>query len=414
MGDGTWQAARDVSLLPLAVDHAVWRRQVIFQCCKWDPQVGDVSTISDHACLISPEAAAHLNHTAETLAEETMAVEQALASRPELFAELAIPARLRRLLRRPVAGPAVRVMRFDFHPTEAGGWALSEVNSDVPGGFAEASALPVLAARHVREGAPHGDAAGALVAGLLRRAAAGGRVALVHATAYSDDRQVMQYLANRLGEAGFAYVLAAPDHLCWVDGKAVCVAEGEAGPVDAVVRFFPAEWMTQLPANSGWRGYFDARTVQCNPPQALLSQSKRLPLVWEKLGVAVPAWRAALPETRDPREAPWRTDEGWLLKPAFGRVGEDIAWRSDAKPKDWRRIARSATIWPRHWVAQRRFVSRALASGAGPRHLCVGVFVVDGKASGFYGRLAAGEIVDKHAQDVSVLVETAQGGPHGG
>ena len=99
-----------------------------------------------------------------------------------------------------------------------------------------------------------------------------------------------------------------------------------AGPIDAVVRFFPTEWMTQLPAASGWRGYFDARTIQCNPPQALLSQSKRLPLVWKQLGVPVPAWRSALPATRDPRDAPWRTDEGWLLKPAFGRVGEDAVF----------------------------------------------------------------------------------------
>ena len=386
---------------------------MIFQCCKWDPQVGDASTISDHACFISPAAAEHLSKTAEALAAETIALEQALARRPDLFAGLAIPGPLRKLLTRPVLAPALRVMRFDFHPVESGGWALSEVNSDVPGGFAEASTLPILAARYVTGGTPDGDAAAALVAGIVERAGPAARVALVHATAYSDDRQVMQYLANRLNEAGPSSVLAAPDHLRWQDNRAVCLAEGQEGPIDAVVRFFPTEWMTQLPARSGWRGYFDALTMQCNPPQALLSQSKRLPLVWDRLGVAVPAWRASLPETRDPRDAPWRTDESWLLKPAFGRVGEDVAWRGGVKAKDWRRMARSAALWPHSWIAQRRFASRPLATRAGPRHLCIGVFVIDGRASGFYGRLAAGPIIEKHAQDVPVLIETANGGSHG-
>ena len=39
----------------------------------------------------------------------------------------------------------VRLMRYDFHPTVGGGWAVSEVNSDVPGGFAEASLMPQVA-----------------------------------------------------------------------------------------------------------------------------------------------------------------------------------------------------------------------------------------------------------------------------
>ena len=413
MGDGSWPAVQDVRLVPLGVDYAAWRRQVIFRCCKWDPQVGDAATISDHACIVSPQAAAHLRQTAEALAKETIALEQALSKRADLFAALAIPRPLRKLLTRPAAGHALRVMRFDFHPVEGGGWALSEVNSDVPGGFAEAGTLPVLAAPHVKGGTPAGDAAAALIAGVVERAGKTARVALVHATAYSDDRQVMQYLANRMRAVGLSPLLAAPDHLRWQDNRAACVAQGQEGPIDAVVRFFPAEWMTQLPARSGWRGYFDARTVQCNPPQALLSQSKRLPLAWDELGVAAPTWRAALPETRDPRHAPWRTDEDWLLKPAFGRVGEDVAWRTVAKAKDWRRMSRSARFWPRHWIAQRRFTSRPLATQAGPRHLCIGVFVIDGRASGFYGRLAAGPIIEKHAQDIAVLVGAANGGTHG-
>ena len=42
---------------------------------------------------------------------------------------------------------AARVMRFDFHWTPDG-WRISEVNSDVPGGFSEASELPLLMTPH--------------------------------------------------------------------------------------------------------------------------------------------------------------------------------------------------------------------------------------------------------------------------
>ena len=414
--DGAALATKDVRLVPLDVDYAAYRRRVIFECFKWDPQVGDANTISDHACVLSAGTAAYLSRMAEALAAETLALEKALAKRPDLFAELAIPRALRSLLQRPAPAGAVRVMRFDFHPT-TDGWTVSEVNSDVPGGFAEAGALARLASRHVGGAAPAAEPASAIVAGMITRIRRGKRIALIHATAYTDDRQVMQYLASRLGEAGFECQFAAPDHLRWSSGRAHSIVEGAEGPIDGIVRFFPAEWMPQLPATSGWRGYFDSQAVMCNPPQALLGQSKRLPLVWDRLGVEVSAWRRALPETRDPREAPWRTDEAWLLKPAFGRVGEDIAWRGGTKAKDWRRIVRSATFWPRYWIAQKRFESRPLATRAGPRHLCVGVFTVDGRASGFYGRLATGPVVEKHAQDVPVLVSglasTAEGGRYG-
>src|SRR5262249_10513843 len=128
----------DLQLVPLPVDYLTYRRQVIFHGFKWDPQVGDTATISDHACVLSPGLASRLARLAEALASETMNLENALALRPELFADVGIPRRLRPVLRQGKAKAHeghVRVMRFDFHPTYDG-WALSEVNSDVPGGFA--------------------------------------------------------------------------------------------------------------------------------------------------------------------------------------------------------------------------------------------------------------------------------------
>jgi len=171
-----------VRLVPLQGDFAAYRRRVIFDCCKWDPQVGDVATISDHACLMAPATRAHLFGLAEKLAAETLAMERALAARPHLLRELGLGGRMSRVLAQ--AGAAsdahVRVMRFDFHPT-ADGWALSEVNSDVPGGYAEASALPHLAATMAGGGDGAGDVAGAIVAAMRARVGEGKRIAFVHA-----------------------------------------------------------------------------------------------------------------------------------------------------------------------------------------------------------------------------------------
>jgi len=59
-------------------------------------------------------------------------------------------------------------------------------------------------------------------------------------------------------------------------------------------------------------------------PHALFPQGRRFPLVFGRLRTALPTWERLLPETRDPRDAAWRDDPTWVLKPTWGRVGEAI------------------------------------------------------------------------------------------
>jgi glutathionylspermidine synthase len=283
------------------------------------------------------------------------------------------------------------------------------VNSDVPGGFAEASALPRLAARYAPGAEPYrADVTGALADALTRAAGRGGRVGLVHATSYADDRQVMQCLAARLTEAGFTCAFLAPDHVRW-NGGARSIALGQEGDLAAIVRFFPVEWLTSLPRASGWAGYFSDAVAACNHASAILTQSKRLPLVWDRLGVPLTWWPRLLPPTAEPPRLPWRLPDGWILKPALGRVGEAITIPEAMSPKARRRAAWDAARYGRQWVAQRRFHSRPLPAADGERHLCVGVFTVDGRAAGFYGRMSRRPRIDEQAQDVPVLV--ARGTP---
>ena len=132
------------ALLP-AIARAI-RRRAIFECCKWDPQVEDVSTIADVPIVLDAGAWRGLVVTAERLAAEIAAAESELRQRPELHDLLGLPRydspACSPRQRQHAWLPAPRFIRFDFHHTDAG-WRISEANTDVPGGLNEASGLPL-------------------------------------------------------------------------------------------------------------------------------------------------------------------------------------------------------------------------------------------------------------------------------
>jgi glutathionylspermidine synthase len=386
------------------------RRRAIFECCKWDPQVEDVATLAPYPLVLRRETWRGLAAAAEALAAETLAAEAELVGRPELHRELGLPrpvrGALRQAARRGAARGAARVMRFDFHATPEG-WRISEVNSDVPGGFNEASGFTRLMASHFPGTELAGDPAARLAEAVAAAAPAESTVALVHATAYTDDRQVMAFLAREIEARGLRPVLAGPDRLRWQDGRAFLAGGAGAGPVGFLVRFFPAEWLPSLPGACGWRHFFGgSETPASNPAYALLTQSKRFPLVWDRLRAGLPTWRRLLPETRDPRDASWRRDDGWVLKPALGRVGDLIGVAGATGDREWEVIRRGARRHPRHWAAQRRFAAVPLQASEGRVYPCLGVYTVDGRAAGAYGRAASRPRIDHLAQDLAVLVET--------
>jgi glutathionylspermidine synthase len=384
------------------------RRRAIFDCCKWDPQVGDVSTVADTPILLTGPAWRELSDLAEAMAAELTAAEQELFERTDLHARLGLPRAVTEALHRghhPATRALARLVRFDFHHT-ADGWRISEANTDVPGGMNEASGLPALVAPcyPAIEVGSAGDAAGALVGAVHAFLGDGAHVAMAHATSYTDDRQVMTYLANRLAERGVATSLVSPSHLRWVDGRASVRAAWANEALDGVLRFFPAEWLPNLPHACGWASFFrGGRTPVANPATAVLTQSKRFPLTWDSLSGRLPTWRARLPETRDPRDAPWERDEGWVLKPALGRVGEDVLIQGVINDAEWRQVARHVRRHPGQWVAQRRFASSPFEAGR-PLHACVGVYTVNGRTAGAYGRLASRPLIDAQARDAAVLV----------
>jgi glutathionylspermidine synthase len=382
-----------------------YRYELIFRAYKWDPQVEDNSTVSKEALLVSKETARQLSAWAERLYGETILMEEALIDRPDLAKKLGLPRKILKHLPRLKGYKRdrhVRLMRFDFHPIQNGGWAVSEVNSDVPGGLAEASVWGGIAAKYFPGTEPGQNVAEKLFGEFHSKTKDAARVALVHATSYSDDRQVMQFIGDYFSDKGLAAVYAAPDHVQWRRRKArITVNENEA-ELDGILRFFPLEWFPNLPSHSRWENYFDCETVSCNHPVSLLTQSKRLPLIWDDLGADVPIWKELLPETRSPREV---SGNDWIYKPVLGRVGEGISIKSAVSQDVMLKIKKDALRYPEEWIAQRQFESLPLFSAGGHcYHLCIGVFTVNYQAAGFYGRISLYPRIDKRAQDIPVLV----------
>jgi hypothetical protein len=391
-------------------DFAAFRRRAIFDCHKWDPQVGDACVIARQPLVIRQEAWQDVVGLASALARETLALEAELVARPELHRRLGLPRGTRKALRaaHTQSSPGLsRLVRFDFHFT-TDGWRISEANADVPGGLNEASGFAPLVLPFYPNAVAVGDPASAYAESLASGVPPGGAIALVHATSYSDDQQMMTFIAKRLAARKVRPLLTSPANLRWTDGRASLTVNGTTIPLDAVVRFFPGDWLPALSVTSGWTHLFGrGRTPISNPATAVLVQSKRFPLVWDELSTEVPTWRALLPETRDPREVPWRRDERWVVKPALGRVGEGVGLRGSVEPRDWKWIRRSATLFPGAWIAQRRFDVAPIDVGGLKAYPCLGVYTVDARVVGAYGRLSAVPLIDSRAQDAAVLAKAA-------
>jgi hypothetical protein len=233
---------------------------------------------------------------------------------------------------------------------------------------------------------------------------------MVHATAYSDDRQVMEYLAKALRARDMKTTMVSPAHIRFDNERASIQSSFASLEPECLIRFFPADWLPRLGSPSRWSGFFSSgATVLSNPGTALLLQTKRAPLVWDRVAGRVDTWRVMMPESRCPRDVTAIGSDEWVLKPALGRVGEDVAIAGITGPREFAAILKRVRRRPSAWVAQRRFESIAVETPDGLRHACLGVFTVDGSTAGCYGRVSVKALTDGDSQDVAVLMENDAG-----
>ena len=88
-----------------------------------------------------------------------------------------------------------------------------------------------------------------------------------------------------------------------------------------------------------------------------------------------------------------------LVRVKYSR-SETVAHRDELQHE----IAREAARDPRSWAAQRRFSATPIDTPLGPRYAAIGVYVLDERAVGAYGRLAPQPLIDDSAQEAVVLL----------
>ncbi len=375
-----------------------YRQRAIFEAGKWDIQINDHCALGDRALVLEQAAWIELSEAANGLAGELLGAEGALLAAVRERRLPGLDRKTRKRLAQLPAGSAAgepRLIRFDFHLCGER-WFVSEANCDVPGGINEASQLSRLWPDRDRDYDDTGDPAAAYVAAVAE--IAGNRaVALVHATAFSDDWQLLKYLADRLEARGNEVIPAAPDGIVWADGA----ASARGTRLGAIVRFFPGDWLMRTRFAADW--FRPGVTPVLNPVRSLLAQNKAFPLFLQALGLDAPTWRALLPAVRRV-SLRGLFEEDTVLKPVYGRVGEGIAMAGVTPPRKLARWRLSAALFRRHWIAQDRFRPTNIGSEAEPAYPCVGIYTLGTKVIGAYGRVGRRPMIDLDAQDTPVFI----------
>lgn len=390
-----------------------YRIDAIFDCYKWDPEFLDNNTLAKHVLVLNEKEYKEIAMLTEALDLETRLAEEFLNNNLSLTKPLYLPKKISNELKRMSnydPNKNIRLMRYDFHPTTDETWVISEVNSDVPGGFAEASLLPKLAIKTLDDTKYYSiDFGDILSSTISKKIKPKGTIMFVHCTSYSDDRQVMQYIGDKMESLGFNSIYAAADHLQFENKEAISILDGHEGKVDCIFRFTPLEWLKDIKPKT-WDGYFDTITPSCNHPVAIFAQTKRFPLIWdclEQYGIKLNTWRKLLPNTIEVKAAKGKDD--YIYKPACGRVGEKISIQEACHVDEYKEILKDVRKHPKDYIAQKKFISKPLKSPEGEEfHVCLGSYTIDGKHAGFYARISKKNRIDSDAADIPVIIERSK------
>lgn len=387
-----------------------YRLQAMFDCYKWDPQFHDSNTLSKYVLILTKEENELIIQLTEKLDKETTLAEEYINKHVKIAKKLMLP---RKILNQITSMQSydknqnIRLTRYDFHPSMDGQFVVTEVNSDVPGGFAESSLLPALARQTL--GMPeleYTSFCNEMINAINDKLHKQGTIMLVHCTCFSDDRQVMQCMGDKLEQEGYNVIYGAADHIKFNQNKAYCILDNNEKEIDLIFRFTPLEWLIQMKPRR-WDGYFNTKVKSCNHPISIYAQSKRFPLVWdelEKSGVKMETWKRLLPDTFEVKNASEK--EGFIFKPVYGRVGEKISIKEACKEDEYMKILKDVKKHPKQYLMQKRFESKTIDGVDGMKyHICIGSYIVEGKHAGYYARMSEYPRIDSYAADIPVLIE---------
>ena len=344
---------------------------------------------------------------------------------PDEAARYGYPSDVTRLVRASWdAGDRTSWVRVDLLLGEDGVWRACEVNADCPGGHNEAHGLPRLAraagfAEGVSPTTMLEDLAGRLAA--LARGPDGveGEVGMIFATAWSEDLQIRGLLKRTLAAMGVRSVLAPPTAPRLVDGALTL----RGRPIRALYRYFPTEYMEGQSNLDDLVAALGRGLVRTVPSFSQMYAQSKLAFAraWALRDRLDEAHRAAIeryvPETLDLAEVPaevlFEAREGWVLKRALGRVGDQVFVGMLTSQAYWKGLVEElAALRSVHdgereaWVAQRVVRQRPVPTPFGERFVTLGAYVLEGRFAGYFARITPVSHVSHDALCVPVSSAT--------
>ncbi len=395
-------------------------RELVERYFIFDAFVGGERRVDLHPLVLSPELHAAAVQAATVVVRAIGAVAALAHAEPAEQRRYGLPDSVMRLAAAAHrAGDDAALMRVDLLLGADGVFRACEINADCPGGHNEATGLPRLAQT---AGFWQGLNPTTLLEDLTARLAAladrpgpgRGTVALLYATAYAEDLQVCALIERALSERGVRCVrcpATAPRHR----GDAVYVG---ATAVAALYRFFPLEYMDgQTNLDGLCTAVANGQLRTLSSFAHIYSQSKlSFARGWARRDELDTADQHALarhtPLTLELDELSpeqlQRERPQWVLKRALGRVGDEVFVGELIEDGDWARLCQAvreaARDSPREcWVVQRFVPQQSIATPFGARLVTLGVYVLDGRFSGYFARLSPFSHVSHEALCVPVF-----------
>ncbi len=347
---------------------------------------------------------------AERLAAILRKVENRLVQSSEKLKALGISDELIELIQAEAESP-LQLARYDFFPTPSGGWAVSEFNEDVPGGFNEIISAPQLLPEF-HSGYQFVDR---FAEAFLESIPATGTIALIYATGYSEDLQHMLILQTILQQRQQPAILYSPRHLKHRWGKFTVDGQSVAG----FVRFYPGEWFRLLDNRRHWL-HAVKRLPMLNPLRRLISQSKSVFAAWEEEGMVsaeeLEFLHSVAPLTYRLPDAIKRTDlfrhikedrREWVLKENFGRMGENVVMGSLTSDPDWQLSLAEALKRPHDFIVQQKFDVTPIPFSQGLQYPGIGAFMINGQFVGYYSRIAKEPFLTHSATYVPTVIDVS-------
>ncbi|HUP47143.1 MAG TPA: glutathionylspermidine synthase family protein [Thermoanaerobaculia bacterium] len=380
-------------------------RELRFRYFKWDAFTGGVCRIVPETMVLSRSMHEEIVRIVEGLHRALERFERRVEGDSDALRRLGIPPALDTLM---AAGEreTLQIARYDLFLTDEGRWMVSEFNEDAPGGFNECTGLPNLLGNPGRDLTWEGD----LRRHVLDALRPYKTVALLYATAYAEDLQHMLILERWLQAEDHQTILGSPEHLRAGFRRPRILGTA----IDAAFRFFPGEWMPRLPNIKTWLKVARDLPVM-NPLRRLVRQSKTMFALWQEERFLDPQDRHLVEE-----HCPWTESfdagnvprliaerERWVLKGAFGRMGDTVVIGALVTEKEWSEALARASVAPRDFCVQERFHVRPLLFEQGPLYPTIGAYVVNGRFAGYYSRAAARPLITHEAFHVATAVATA-------